>query len=95
MNYRKISNSELSKFKYPNVAAELIESRCSICTLADHMGLGRRKEDDPEIWAKLRGEKEITAQEALAISRLFRADFKYLFSTELQVFSGKTMAYWR
>ena len=72
MEYKRLSNEELSKFPYPNLIAELIESHYSICTLGDHMGLGsRRQEDDPEIWAKLKGLRKITASEAIGLARLF------------------------
>lgn len=37
MEYKRLSNEELSKFPYPNLIAELIESHYSICTLGDHM----------------------------------------------------------
>ena len=95
MKYQRLSNEELRKFKYPNLVAELIESGYSICTCADHMGLGRREENDPEIWGKLRGEKKIYASEALGLARLFNVKFDYLFSNELKTVSGMTYAFCR
>ena len=96
MRYKKLSNEELQRFPHPNLVAELIESGYSICTLGDHMGLGsRRSEDDPEIFAKLRGEKEILASEAVGLCRLFNVELDYLFSKELKTLGGKTFAYHR
>ena len=96
MEYKRLSNEELSKFPYPNLIAELIESHYSICTLGDHMGLGRyRREDDPEIWAKLRGQQKITASESVGLSRLFGAKLEYLFSDTLNILCEKPMAYIR
>lgn len=93
MVYQKLTNEELQKFPYPNLIAELIESGYSICTLSEHMGLERRQEDDPEIWAKLKGEKDILANEAFGLARLFNAKFEYLFDHELNVLGdGKTYA---
>lgn len=96
MVYRKLSNEELQAFPYPNLIAELIESGYSICTLGDHMGIGSRcKEDDPEVWARLRGEKEILASEAAGLARLFNVNLEYLFGEKLNTMSGKSFAYYR
>ncbi len=95
MNYQRLSNDELQKFKYPNLIAELIESGYSICTCADHMGLGIREENDPEIWGKLRGEIEIFASEALGLARLYGVGADYLFSDELKTIYGMTYAFCR
>lgn len=95
MNYERLSNDELRRFKYPNLIAELIESGYSICACADHMGLGRRGEDDSEVWAKLRGEHEVSAKEALGLASLFGVDLKYLFSHDLMTISGETYAFVR
>ena len=95
MKYQRLSNEELRKFKYPNLMAELIESGYSICTCADHMGLGRREENDPEIWDKLRGEKELYTSEASGLSQLFGVNFDYLFSDQLKTISGMTYAFCR
>lgn len=95
MKYQRLSNEELRKFKYPNLIAELIESGYSICTCADHMGLGRREENDPEIWDKLRGEKELYTSEAFGLSQLFGVNFDYLFSDQLKTISGMTYAFCR
>lgn len=56
MSCRKLSNEFLSRCKYPNLIAEVMESTYSICTIAEYMELGRhRKEDDPEVWGMLNG----------------------------------------
>ena len=96
MFYQKKSNEELMKYHYPNFIAELIESGYSICTLGDHMGLGRhRQEDDPEVWDKLKGHKDILESEMIQLSRLFSVKVEYLFSHNLVVLGGKPLAYWR
>lgn len=96
MVYDKLTVEQLEQFPYPNLIAELIESGYSICTLGEHMGLKRRrKEDDQEIWGKLRGEIEITAQEGFALARLFGTNVEYLFKDHLSHFNGKSAAYWR
>lgn len=96
MIYAKKSNEELAKYRYPNLMAELINSGYSICTLADHMGLGgHRKEDDSEVWAKLKGDCEILCSEALGLTRLFGVEMKYLFSYDLEVLCDTPMAYFR
>ncbi len=96
MNYKRLSNEELRKYPYPNLMAEFIESGYSICTLAEHMEMGEhRKEDDPEVWAKLCGETPIYASEAFKLSRLFSVDIEYLFSSKLKIFNKKPAAYWR
>lgn len=93
---RRLSNEQLEKFPYPNLIAEFIESGYSIFTLGRHMGLpGRRKEDDPEIWGKLRGEIDIMTSEALGLSRLYNTSLDYLFSHELKVIDGRPYAYFR
>lgn len=54
MKYEKLSNDELRKYPYPNLMAEIIESGYSICTIAEHMALpGRRQEDDAEVWGEI------------------------------------------
>ena len=94
MVYKKLCNEELSRFKYPNLIAELIESGYSICTLADHMGLEKpREQDDPEVWAMLRGEKDITASQGFALARLFNVKYEYLFQTKLNILCEKPLAY--
>lgn len=96
MNYKRLTIEELKEYKYPNLIAELIESGYSICTLGDHMGLkGRRGEDDREIWGKLKGNIDLYCTEALGLARLFSANMGYLFSHELNVFSGMPAAHWR
>lgn len=94
MFYQKKSNEELMQYPYPNLMAELIGSGYSICALADHMGLGsHRKEDDPEVWAKLKGDCEISCSETLELARLFGVKADYLFSHDLKIISGTPMAY--
>lgn len=93
MVYQKLSNEELQKFRYPNLIAELIESGYSICTLSEHMKLGKREEDDPEIWAKLKGSKDILTNEAIGLSQLFNTKMEYLFDHTLRTLvDGKTYA---
>lgn len=96
MNYKKLTNEQINTFPYPNLIAELIESGYSICTLGEHMGLeGRRSENDPQIWSKLRGQDEIMASEAFGLARLFNTECEYLFSSELTEIDGMSAAYWR
>lgn len=96
MMYKKLSNDELQKFRYPNLIAELIESGYSICTCADHMGLeGRRQEDDSEVWGKLKGTIDLDALEAFGLARLFGVKLEYLFSDKLELFSGMPAAHLR
>lgn len=92
MYYKRLSVEQLKHLKYPNLMAELIESRYSICTVADHMGLGRRKEDDSEVWGKIQGNIEITCKEAVGLARLFGVKFEYLFSDELILFGSDPIA---
>lgn len=96
MFYEKLTNTQLKKYPYPNLMAELIESGYSICTLGDHMNLGRYlPEDSPEVWGRLTGEKEICASEAFELANLFGAELEYLFSHELKEVGEKTVAYYR
>ncbi|MDD2960401.1 MAG: hypothetical protein PHR92_18110 [Lachnospiraceae bacterium] len=93
MDYKKLSNNVLSKYKYPNLIAELIESHCSICTLGDYMGLeGARKENDAEVWGKLQGSIPIMANEAVGLAGLFGVSMQYLFSDKLKLLYGEPMA---
>lgn len=95
MNYRKLGTAELNKYKYPNLVAEIMESGYSICTLSEHMGYGRCKEDDSLIRAKVFGDGEISFTECVALVRLFACDFEYLFAEELRVEEGRPMAFYR
>ena len=96
MIYKNLSNEELQQYPHPNLMAEFINSGYSICTLADHMGLGEhRKEDDPEVWAKLKGDCEILSSEAQGLTGLFGVKAEYLFSNDLKIFSDMPIAYWR
>lgn len=96
MNYERFTNEELQRFPYPNLISEWRESGYSICTLAEHMGIGLyRSEDDPETLGKLRGAEKITTSEAIGLCRLFGVEMDYLFSKELKVISDMPAAYWR
>lgn len=55
MRLSELTNEMLSTYKYPNLMAEVKESTYSICTIAEHIGLGRyRKEDDSKVWSRER-----------------------------------------
>ena len=96
MNYKRLSNEALSNYKYPNLVAEIIESGYSICTIADHMGLGHyRKEDDPEVWGRLDGSIEMSAANMCGLLRLYNVKQEYLFSDTLSIKDGVSEAYWR
>ncbi len=93
MFYKKMSNEELQKYPYPNLIAELIESGYSICTLGNHMGLGKHcEQDDPEVWARLSGKQGITADEAFSLCGLFGVNPDYLLSHDLRVLNGEPLA---
>ena len=85
----------LSKYKYPNLVAEFMETGYSICTLSEHMGNGRCKEDDAVINAKIFGDEKITAQEASGLAQLFGCKLEYLFSTEIEMIVDVPAAYIR
>lgn len=92
----RLSIKELQKYPFPNLMAEIIESHYSICTLGEHMELGKYlPEDSPEVWDRLTGKTEILCSEAVSLVKLFGAKFDYLFSHELKVISEKPYAYWR
>lgn len=44
MNYKRLSNEELSKYPYPNLIAEIIESGYGLHTISDFMGHGNTYE---------------------------------------------------
>lgn len=91
-----LSIEELQKYPYPNLMAEIAESGYSICTIGDHLGIGDHcKEDDAEVWARLRGEKAMLTSEAFGLASLFGVKLEYLFSHELQMFGRNTLAYAR
>lgn len=92
MNYDWMKYEDIEKATYPNLLAEIKESHYSICTVADHMGLGRRQEDDQETWDKLTGRKDIFASEIVGLKGLFNAQYEYLFSDELQKEAGEPLA---
>jgi hypothetical protein len=85
----------LSQYKYPNLVAEFMETGYSICTLSEYMGLGRRKEDDALINAKLFGDKEVLYSEAVGLTQLFSCKMEYLFSDTLEKFGDMPVAYIR
>lgn len=96
MNYKRLSLIELSRYRYPNLLAEIIESGYSICTIAEHMGLGRyRREDDPEVWARLAGSIEMTVANMCGLLQLYNVKQEYLFSDTLSIKGGVSEAYWR
>ncbi len=96
MNYKRLSTIELSKYRYPNLLAEIIESGYSICTIAEHMGLGRyRKEDDPEVLGRLNGSVEMSAANVCGLLQLYNVEQGYLFSDTLSIEGGMSKAYWR
>ena len=101
MNYKRMTNEELNKCKYPNLIAEIIESGYSTRTLADFMGIGAkkngryRKEGDPEVWDKINGKEDICVSHVAGLCLYYNADIEYLFSSELNVVSGKPAAYWK
>ena len=96
MNYKRLSLIELSRYRYPNLLAEIIESGYSICTIAEYMGLGRyRREDDPEVWARLAGSIEMTVANMCGLLQLYNVKQEYLFSDTLSIKGGVSEAYWR
>lgn len=95
MYYKKLTNNQLSTYKYPNLIAEIIESGYSIWCISDHMGLGQREQNDPEIWDKLTGKDIILCSEGIGLSKLFGVDLDYLFGKELKTLNGKPVAFWR
>lgn len=53
MRLSELTNEMLSAYKYPNLMAEVKESTCSICTIAEHMGLqccSRKKKNFGDMW---------------------------------------------
>lgn len=92
---RNYDPETLSKYKYPNLVAEFLESGYHICTLSEHMGLGRRKENDPLMREKLFGSDEITCDEAVGLSKLFSCKVEYLFSDTLEKLGDMHVAYIR
>lgn len=94
--YRSQTKEQLQEYKYPNLIAEIIESGYSICTCADHMGLGRhRQEDDPKVLGKLYGQEELLASEAIGLAGLFGVELEYLFANDLKLMNGETLAHIR
>ncbi|MEZ3488434.1 MAG: hypothetical protein K1W22_18110 [Lachnospiraceae bacterium] len=92
---RNYDPEKLSRYRYPNLVAEFMESGYSICTLSEHMGLGARQEDDKLINAKIFGNEEISFNEAIGLAQLFSCKISYLFADELEIFGGRPVAYIR
>ena len=84
----------LEKYKYPNLVAEIKESHYSMCTLSDHMGLGRCQENDPVINGKIFGSREILLNEATGLRHLFNCEVEYLFSDQLEIYEERPLAYY-
>ena len=96
MNYNRLSIIELSRCKYPNLIAEIIESGYSICTIAEYMGFGRyRGENEPEVWGVLNGAAEMSASNMCGLLNLYNVKSEYLFCDTLSVKGGMSEAYWR
>lgn len=96
MKSLNLTIEELKKYRYPNLMAEVQETTYSICKIAEHMGLGKyRQEDDAETWDKLTGKTEIICSEAVGLANLFGVAMEYLFSRELKTVQGETAAYFR
>lgn len=95
MKYKELDLETLKGFRYPNLAAEVIESGYSICTLSQHMGYSYCKEDDNFVHEKVFGNSEITTSEAIGLAALFNCKLEYLFSDDLALCCGRSVAYWR
>lgn len=92
---RNYDPETLSKYKYPNLVAEFMESGYSICTLSEHMGLGRCEENDALVNVKIFGDEEIFYMEAVRLARLFGCTMEYLFSHNLEKVGDMPVAYYR
>lgn len=93
---RKYTVDEIRRYPYPNLMAEFYESGYSICTLGKYMGIGDRCEnDDPEVWARLRGDEKLTGAAAMSLAALFSVGLDYLLSGELEMRGGAPLAYLR
>lgn len=86
---------ELRKFKYPNLAAEIMESGYEMNRIADSMECENASDLEKVIEAKLRGDVPIMYLEAYKLAREFDVKMEYLFSHKLSVKNGKTEAYIR
>ena len=101
MNYNRMTNDELSRCKYPNLMAEIIESGYSTSTIADFMGIGAKKngryreQEDPEVWGMINGLEELCYSHMKGLCFHYHASFDYLFSDTLQIIEGKPAAYWK
>lgn len=92
MNYDWITYDEIEKTARPNLLAELKESGYSICTVSEHMGHGRYKEDNKIIWDKLLGKEKMLATECLSMMQLFGCKYEYLFSNKLEMLGDIPLA---
>ena len=92
---RKYDFKDLPKYRYPNLVAEFMESGYILCTLSDHMGNGICEEDNVIMREKIFGNREITAQEAMGLARLFGCKIEYLFSPEVEMIGDVPAAYIR
>lgn len=95
MNYDWLEYEKIQKAVYPNLLAELKESGYSICTISEFMELGRCQEDDKAVWSRLVGNTEFSIDESLKLATYFGVDYRYLFSHNLAIVDGKSVAYWR
>lgn len=85
MGRHALTVEELKAFRYPNLMSEVVETGYSLCTLSEHMGLGRCEENDSLILGKLAGKDMLNIDEVTGLCRLFDCDPEYLFSNELSL----------
>lgn len=91
----EMSIEELRKFKYPNLAAEIMERGYEMHRIAELMECENASDSEKVIEAKLRGDIPIIYSEAYKLARDFEVKMEYLFSHKLSVCNGKTEAYIR
>ena len=94
MIYKRLTNEELNKYRFPNLIAEIIESQYSHSEIAQYMGHDITTDTWELIQAKLKGEDEFLASEICGVLNLFQGGFEYLFASELYVYNSKPLAYW-
>lgn len=90
-----MSIEELRKFKYPNLAAEIMECGYEMHLIAELMECENTSDSKKIVEAKLRGDIPIIYSEAVKLAREFDVKMEYLFSHKLSVCNGKTEAYIR
>lgn len=95
MNYERLTNEELSYCKYPNLIAEIIESGYGMHNIAEFMRLETSFDLVDTVKAKLRGDEIICMDEALRLAKCFGVKVDYLFSRQLTLLYGKSLAHWR